>query len=67
MKQGSSNPTTSPPQRQITNYAISECAASQIGNTQAPSWYGPEPLVKGTIPQPGGPTNEALPNGSQKG
>jgi len=70
MKQGTSNPTTSPPQREITNYAIDECAVAQIGVTQAPR-YGflpPPPLVKGVISQPGGPGSANLGNnGTQKG
>jgi hypothetical protein len=70
MKQGTSNPTTSPPQRQITNYAMDECAVAKIGQAQAPK-YGfmpPEPLVKGVISQPGGPGVGNLGNnGTQKG
>lgn len=69
MKQGTSNPVTTPPQRAITSYAISECAASQIGNAQSPR-YGflpPEPLVKGVIPNPSGPADQTLPHGTQKG
>lgn len=70
MKQGTSNPVTTPPQRQITSHAISECAVANIGNAQSPR-YGflpPEPLSKGIIPQPGGTgaSNEGN-NGTQKG
>lgn len=68
MKQGTSNPTTSPPQRSITNHAMSEIGVSKIGNAiNAYPWDRPYPLVKGTIDQPDGPSDQVLPNGTQKG